>query len=266
MGKIELHGAPNTRDLGGIPTRDGRALRPSLLLRSGELSRLTREDAETLRRVPLTTVVDFRTERERTLQPDTVIPGVTYEACPIIEQMQGGITREAEPSDIPPFFLGAMRAGMDAENKMTDLYTPLVESAYSVAHYRQFFELVLRQGDGALLYHCTAGKDRVGVGTMLLLTALGVERETILEDYLRTNEYVAAVTEWTVERVRQYTDDPAAVFAVRAFDAARERYLGAAWQSIDARYGSVEAFLEQALGVGAPERAALREKIGRAHV
>ena len=151
-------------------------------------------------------------------------------------------------------------AGMDAENKMTDLYTPLVESAYSVAHYRQFFELVLRQGDGALLYHCTAGKDRVGVGTMLLLTALGVERETILEDYLRTNEYVAAVTEWTVERVRQYTDDPAAVFAVRAFDAARERYLGAAWQSIDARYGSVEAFLEQALGVGAPERAALREK------
>ena len=78
-----LRGAPNARDLGGLPTMDGRMIRPGLLLRSGELAGITERDAQTLADYPLRTVVDFRTDLEREQKPDRVLPGVQYVHCPI---------------------------------------------------------------------------------------------------------------------------------------------------------------------------------------
>lgn len=71
-----LRGAPNARDFGGLPTMDGRMIRPGLLLRSGELAGITERDAQTLADYPLRTVVDFRTDLEREQKPDRVLPGV----------------------------------------------------------------------------------------------------------------------------------------------------------------------------------------------
>ena len=204
-------------------------------------------------------VVDFRTEYERGEKPDAVISGVQYIPCPILEQMTG-ITREQTGNEIPPYYRAAIQAGKDAANRMAGLYLPLVEGAYSLTHYAQFLQIVLNHEDGALLYHCTAGKDRVGVATMLILSALGVSRDTILEDYLLTNGYLADEVNETVQKAKQYSDDPDLEFAVRAFEAASERYLRNAWDSIDRNYGSTEAFLVQRLGFGAHETQLLREK------
>lgn len=257
--QLGLTGAPNARDLGQLQTADGRRVRSGALIRSGELSRLTAEDVRKLSDYGLKTVVDFRTDYEKNEKPDAVVPGVEYVACPILEQMTG-ITREQSGNEIPPFFRAAIQAGRDAENRMSGLYLPLVEGDYSLTHYTQFLQIVLRHSDGALLYHCTAGKDRVGVATMLILSALGVSRETILEDYLLTNTYTAPETAQTVQTAKRYSDDPDLEFAIWAFDSARERYLRNAWASIDRNYGSTETFLEQRLGFGAHETALLREK------
>ena len=259
MRHLGLTGAPNTRDLGGIQTVDGRSVRSGMLIRSGELSRLTDTDVDRLADCGLKTVVDFRTDYEKSEKPDAVVPGVRYVACPIMEQMTG-ITREQSGNEIPPFFRAAILAGKDAEDRMCGLYLPLVEGAYSISHYREFLQIVLHHSDGALLYHCTAGKDRVGVATMLILSALGVPRDTILEDYLLTNTYIASETAQTVETAKRYSDDPDLEFAIWAFDSARERYLRNAWSSIDRNYGSTEVFLEQKLGIGTHETALLREK------
>ena len=89
-----LRGAPNARDLGGLPTMDGRTIRPGLLLRSGELAGITEPDAQTLTEYPLRTVVDFRTDLEREQKPDRVLPGVQYVHCPIVQQAAAGLTRE----------------------------------------------------------------------------------------------------------------------------------------------------------------------------
>lgn len=259
MRSLHLTGAPNTRDLGGLQTRDGRTVRSGRILRSGKLEFLTEADCEILKSVPLRTVVDFRTAREMREMPDVVIPGVEYVSCPILEEMSG-ITRETAADEIPPYYRAAMAAGYEAENRMTHLYLPLVEGEYSLTHYQQFLDLVLHHENGALLYHCTAGKDRVGVATMLILTALGIDRETILEDYLLTNQYTAQELEEAVRRGKQYSDDPSLEYAIRAFDSARERYLRRAWQSIDERYGSVETFMTERLDFGEEKQAALREK------
>ena len=259
MRHLGLTGAPNARDLGGILTTDGKAVAFGKMIRSGELSRLTAEDAAKLSQLGLTTVVDFRTAYEQNEKPDVPIPGAQHIDCPILEQMTG-ITREQSGDEIPPYFRAAIQAGKDAANRMAGLYLPLVEGEYSLTHYAQFLRIVLQHEDGALLFHCTAGKDRVGVATMLILSALGVSRETILEDYLLTNGYLAEDVNETVRQAKQYSDDPDLEFAVRAFEAASELYMRYAWDSIDRRYGSTEAFLAQRLDFGAYETAALREK------
>ena len=259
MRQLGLYGAPNARDLGGIRTADGRSVKAGKLIRSGELSRLSESDVQKLTKLGLKTVVDFRTDYEKNEKPDAIVPDVRYIACPILEQMTG-ITREQTGNEIPPFFRAAIAAGKSAEDRMAGLYLPLVEGEYSLTHYSEFLRLVLHHEEGALLYHCTAGKDRVGVATMLILSALGVTRESILEDYLLTNQFVAPETEQTVRDAKRYSDDPNLEFAIWAFDSARERYLQNAWSSIDRNYGSTEAFLEQMLDFGAYEVAALREK------
>ena len=89
-----LRGAPNARDLGGLPTMDGRKVRTGLLLRSGELAGITDADAHTLSQYPLRTVIDFRTDLEREQKPDRVLAGVRYIHCPIVQQTATGLTRE----------------------------------------------------------------------------------------------------------------------------------------------------------------------------
>lgn len=255
--RLFLSGAPNTRDLGGLKTMDGRVIRRGRLLRSGALGQLSEKDVVLLQSIPLRTVVDFRTEREIAEKPDLVIPGVQQIHCPILPQLTG-VTRELGEDGMPAYFRMALEIGMQADTWMAGLYLPLVESEYSQTHYREFFRILLNHTEGALLYHCTIGKDRVGVGTMLLLSALGVDRGVIMEDYLLTTPYTEENRRSVCREALEYTDDPAAQVALEAFESARESYLNAAYDSIEQNYGSVTEYLSEVIGIGAKERETLR--------
>ena len=256
---LHLTGAPNARDLGGLKTTDGLVIASGKLIRSGALWRLTDEDITVLKSIPLTTVIDFRTDQEIREKPDLPVPGSKYIRCQILQELSG-VTREAGEGEIPPYFQSAMRVGLDAENWMTGLYTPLVENAFCTEHYKRFLHLVLEQDDGALLYHCTVGKDRVGVGTMLLLSALGVDKNTILEDYMLTNLYTSEDRDAAIERGKQFSSDPAVVFAIDAFESVRERYLQNAFDTILRQFGSMDDYLTHALDFDEDKRKRLRRK------
>ena len=256
---LHLTGAPNARDLGGLKTMDGRAIASGKLIRSGALWRLTDDDIAALQKIPLTAVIDFRTEQEIREKPDLPVPGARYIRCQILQELSG-VTREAGDGEIPPYYQSAMRVGMDAENWMTSLYTPLVENTFCKKHYKTFLHLVLNHGDGALLYHCTVGKDRVGVGTMLLLSALGVDEKTILEDYMLTNLYTSDDRKVAIERGKQLSSDPAIEFAVDAFESVRERYLRSAIDIVLRQYGSMSQYLTLELDFDEEKRQYLREK------
>ena len=257
MRSLHLTGAPNARDLGGLRAADGRVIQSGRLIRSGALWRLTPEDIKTLQSIPLRTVVDFRTQQEIAEKPNLDVPGAELIYCPILPQLTG-VTRELGADGVPAYFRLAMDTGMDAERWMAGLYLPLVESAYSREHYREFLHLVLEQKSGALLYHCTIGKDRVGVGTMLLLSALGVDRDEIMADYLLTTPYTEQNRKSVCEEASAYTDDPAAQFALEAFESARESYLNAALSSIDEHFGGMDSYLTEVLKIGLEERELLR--------
>ena len=260
-----LTGAPNARDLGGIETADGRIIRPNRLIRSGMLARLTDTDVEYLKSAGLSTVVDFRTSAERIQKPDRVIDGVSYIVCPMLEDKTAGITRdkpENEDEEAQRTLRMArhlMSKDSDGVRQMRSLYPILVTLEHSVLNYRRFFEILLKHENGALLYHCTMGKDRVGTATALILSALGVPREIIVADYMITRERCAPGTERLLQSCRKFTDDEAVLDFVYRLDTVQEDFIGATFDTIDEVHGGMDSFLREKMGLDAVALRRLKE-------
>jgi protein-tyrosine phosphatase len=260
-----LEGAPNARDLGGMRTADGHSVRFGRVLRSGAICDITVADAEYLLSLGLHTVVDFRTDWEKNGKEDVLIDGVEYIDCPMIEVKADGITRKppAELDDMAQLYVRSAadinkyrRGGAEL---MRGMYRTLAESDYALEHYRQFFKILLNNESGAVLYHCTMGKDRVGAGTAFLLTALGVPRESIAEDYMYTRVRLGGRTKALLEKCGQYTDDQNILKTIQDMDTVDESYIGAVFSAMDDYPGGSLAYLEKNLCLSSTEIARLKK-------
>jgi len=251
---IDLEGEVNARDLGGYIGAEGKTIAPRRLIRSGKLSDLTEKDMQRLREeYDLRVVVDFRTSNEKAESPDARIPGVTYVEIPIFDEGVKGITHEKKDSVVPDFKKGAPAlepAGM------VGAYRRIAGEAYSRSQYRKFFDVLLNNKEGCVLWHCTMGKDRAGMGAVYTLAALGVDMETIMEDYLATNQFCVSKVDDVLNMIRSEGGVFDETVARRFFSADRE-YLGAALEIINAE-GSLEDYLVKVIGLTHEDIAALR--------
>lgn len=257
--EIILEGAPNARDLGGMRTADGALLRHDKIIRSGPINTITGGDAEYLKKHGLKTVVDLRTEQEKYGRQDTVIDGVSYIDCPIIETKAIGITHELprDADGLAQYYVGAaaqinQRGGGAA--LMRRMYAGFIENPYAVEHYARFFDCLLDNESGCLLFHCTMGKDRVGAGTALLLTVLNVPRDDIVEDYLYTKKRLDASSAAMLDVCRRYTSDEEIIDTIYQMDTVDESYIGAVFSAMEKTGGCAESFIRERLGV-TPEKA-----------
>lgn len=239
----------NLRDLGGMMGADGKYIRNGLLLRSEQLYNASANDIAFLMDFPLRLVVDFRNPKEAMEKPDPGISGSENLHLSIIDDStllsweknrseQGMQQLEAANND----------EAAGARN-MCELYRNFVRMPYSRAQYTRFLKAILSVENGAVLWHCTLGKDRCGWGTALVLATLGVSREDILQDYLYTNECLKDEIAGMMEMLRKLSQKTTLANAGSALVEAREEYLLAAWDEAEKQYGSMEAFLEQGLGV-----------------
>ncbi len=233
---VALEGASNVRDLGGYRTADARVVRRGLVYRSAALAKLTNADLAVVARLGLRTICDFRGAEESSRAP-TLVRGVPIVAL-CIEPTVGAGLRD---------ILATKEATGEA------LYAVL-ERAYTdyavsnTAQYRAMLDLVL-DGGTPLLFHCSAGKDRTGFGAAILLTALGIPWQTVVADFEATNQLwrrdtVPSDNLPMVVRESLLRADPSLLTA--AFDAAR------------AKYGSIDTYLADALGLGATRLARLK--------
>jgi protein-tyrosine phosphatase len=234
---LNLEGASNFRDLGGYPAAAGRQVRWRHLFRSDQLSALTEHDLQRLAPLGLARAFDLRGVHERAATPYQ-LPGVVQHALPI-----------------EPTVVQRMKDLLEAGQKVTAQDTVrLMEQTYrafvhdNAARFAELFGHLL-ENDTPLVFHCTAGKDRTGFASALLLSLLGVPWPVVLEDYLHTNVV------WTghVGRYPELDIDTRS-----AIIEARAPYLEAAFDVVRADYGSAEAFAEKALGL---DKAA-RERLG----
>ena len=275
-GHIELEGLANTRDLGGIKTRDGRSIRPKMLLRSGALSGATEHDAAALiDEYRLAKVLDFRTEEERLKSPDPedLFDGVKFVDIPILNTQALGITREG---GIKGLLKAVKTSEKNPADLMIEIYPSMLLDETSSKGYAQFFDELLENESpvgadpvaedeesaqpGSVLWHCSAGKDRAGLAAVLLLHVLGVPYEAILADYLATNKYMETRTQEVLDSLSAYGMAGKLDEGVRVLNSADERFLRAALDAVDERYGSLDEYLCQVLGVTPEKAEALRTK------
>lgn len=255
-GRIHLQSLPNTRDLGALMTKDGRHILPRKLLRSGSLYHVSLADQDMLLEdYKLSTVIDFRTEAEREQKPDTIMKGVEYYPIPVLDEETSGITQAGTLMDMLTKF------DQVPDEFMCKQYENLVRDEICIKQYANFLDVVLHQKKGTVLWHCSAGKDRAGIGTALLLYALGVPRKTIKEDFLKTNVYLDNEMQHMVRYLEtRMIVTPEIMDKVRLLYKVKGEYLDTAFRTIEKDYGSVDYFMGKALYMNPKTIEALRNK------
>jgi protein-tyrosine phosphatase len=241
--RIPLRSLQNTRDLGALMATDGRHILPRKLIRSGTLYHMSLADQDTLlEEYHLSKVIDLRTRNEQLEKPDPVMSGVHYRNLPIFEEDTFGLSRNMDLMEV------AMKFPDDPDQFMKKQYESLILDQFSVKQYARFLDMILRQEEGAVLWHCSMGKDRAGVATALLLCALGIPREVIREDFVKTNQYLHGELEYMIRYLESRTIvDNRLMDAVQILFTVKKEYLDAVFQLIEKKYGSVEHFLRKAL-------------------
>jgi protein tyrosine/serine phosphatase len=248
-------GFRNFRDFGGYATAAGQQMRKGHLFRSAHFAQASSADLQLLEALKIQTIVDLRrpAERERNPSPPHGIRTVSHPG-------------EAE-GVLPPHMAAFERAGSDVEaarEAMMGVYRALPFDPMIVDLYRDYFA-ALEEGEGPVLIHCSAGKDRTGLACALTHHLAGVSREDMMEDYLATNRSnlideptIAGIRENLAHEGRPATDD-----AIRMVLSVRPEFLEAALASIAERYASLDAYFDDVLGLTARRRAAiLRELLG----
>lgn len=254
--EIALEGAVNFRELGGYPAADGRTVRYGLLYRGGNLDALqSPADRAVLQSWNLHDILDLRSAGECAKHPDPEVTGAAYHrVCAM--WMEDGTEMDFSSSGIER--LAAEKAAFEKKAGHPvhdyDWFSVLYrQMPFDNPAYHALFSL-LEAHRGPLLFHCTCGKDRTGIAAMLILLALGVDRNTALHDYMLTNTYRQAIIEASL---RGKTPEERRL--LRSVEGVDEAMGAGAIDEILLRYDSYEAYFEREYGLDAKRLKALRD-------
>ena len=241
--EVALEGAVNFRDLGGYATIDYRRIAMGRIYRAGDISKLTDADMEELKRRKIYTVVDFRDENEVAHAPDRLLPGADYL---LLSSGSSNITNLAA-------FIKEDVSGRDA---MVAFYSDV--STYKDKYCPFFHKLLMLPDTSAIVFHCSAGKDRTGIAAALLLYTFDIPMETIMADYLATNLLRKTENEIIIDYLvnKQGVDRNVAIEVMDA----NPLYLESAFNALKRKYGSIDSFLYRELGLDEAAKLRLREK------
>lgn len=230
---IQFEAVPNFRDMGGYKTTDGRRVKRGLFYRSAALGKMTLADKEKFRALGIKTIFDYRDDEEAIKNPDPIFEDVTNIRVPA---KLSALTQMPTNDKTPKSFYKEVTPEM-----FKSLYTQM---AFDNPSFQQLMKVAQNKAQLGLLHHCAIGKDRTGVGGAMILLALDVPRETIFEDYLKTNALLQATVEQIATKVRP-TSNEMEMQQFYALMQAREDYLQAVFDGIDTRYSSVDDFLAE---------------------
>ena len=225
---LPMEGGYNFRDLGGYKNTEGKTTQWGKIFRSDDLSSLVKNDLDYLSKIPLVSVVDFRSENEIQKAPDK-----------IPDSVKGKYLYSIKPGNLDASQMLSPEMNIPIDRLMTELYGLFVTDSVIIDQYRKFFALLQDTSQIPLLFHCSAGKDRTGMAAAFILFALGVDEETVMEDYLLSNKYLEGKY---VHIIAQYPQ------LKPAFGVKRE-YLEIALNQIKQDHGSIENYLQNILNV-----------------
>jgi len=259
---------PNLRDPGGWPTTDGRSVRRRVIYRSAAPTSPAIVTDAGIEALGITTVIDLRTGYEAAARPDQlpagarllsldVLGGDTDSAATVPAKLAAGAGAQAARDTTE-----AARADElgDADAIMRGTYRDLVSSAPSLSGFSGLVRTILEADGAPVLYHCTAGKDRTGWATAVLMTAAGATPDAVRAEYLAVNPAVLDLFAGAVAQAQASGVDPEVVRALVSVDAS---YLAAAFDQVDTVFGGFDAYLREGLGLDPADQRALRDLLTR---
>lgn len=265
---IPVNGIINARDLGGYIMQDGRRLRDGMLIRSAHLADASDEDLQYLSSIPISKVIDFRKDIEMNGKTDRMVPGAEYIRLEI--DASGKIVSQATEDekrlftgnkqfDVKKFMVMAAFNPM-AQRIAQQMYPNLTNDPECRKQFKQFFRLIMDTANGAILYHCTQGKDRTGFASALILAALGADRDTIVADFDATNRVYEEDVRQCCQNVLLMGGKENEIATVKSFLGANTDNFIKALDSINREFGSMEAYLKGPIGLTDQDILSLRER------
>ncbi|MEU3652522.1 tyrosine-protein phosphatase [Streptomyces sp. NPDC032161] len=233
---LGIESARNFRDIGGYRTTDGHWVRSGLVYRSNKLSGLTDAEQQRLVSQRVTLDVDLRNAIERHEDPDRLPAGVKYQVADVASLSHGLRFHDSALTTLAKAIAAGLLSGSSDLGQSIG-YPFMVDFVGADYAFRDLLTAVATNGSGATVFHCSAGKDRTGWGTAVLLTVLGVPRDTVEADFLASN---------------QYTGNPKAV---------ELGWLRAAFAEVDHLYGDFDTYVREGLKIDDATVAALRAKL-----
>ena len=245
---LPMDGAHNTRELGGYKTTDGKSVKWGMLYRSDKLSDISDTDQAYLQDLGIKKIIDFRSKEEKAEDPDIIPKGIDYIEMPISVD-------------------GAMRSKIEAVLKgetNKDVKSFLIDANKEfVSNYNDVYENFLRNlidDDGPALFHCTAGKDRAGFAAAITLIALGVSKEDVIDDYMKTNQFTKERIEEIIGQIELMTLYQTDAEILRPLLGVEREYIETAFQTAEEKYGSLENFIRDGLNISDEDIQKLRNK------
>ncbi len=264
--KQEIHfpGVENARELGGYPTKDSRQIRRGMLYRTGMLMPAAIPVEEMKERLHVSCVVDFRTKVEFDNMPDPKDPEIQLvhlDVSPIeiMNHVRANCTLTEPYGHYEDPILEDIR-DLDVYKNQETLYSYYANDPIAKAAYRNFFDVLLEQREGAVLFHCYLGKDRTGIAAALLLSVLGVDLDIIKQDYVLTNEFLKESIDEAMASARKETDSIDRLRAIQRIKGVELEMLEIYLAQVNEHYGSMGRYLREALGLTEEEIRILNDR------
>lgn len=246
----------NLRDLGGYKTKDGSTVVRGLVYRSNQLAPISEDDMKEIAGLGLKNEYDLRTEAERTSFPDQLPPGVNNVWLDVLKDDIGAGPATIFASLQNPEKANKSWGGGKMAAAFEKTYRECITLPSAKAAYRELFLSLSDQNKLPALFHCTTGKDRTGWAAAALLTLLEVPEETVMEDYLRSNDYILPLYQKAIDDFVALGVEPSIPEAMFAL---REAYLEAAFDEMEKQYGSIGNYFSEGLGIDAVTQKRLRD-------
>lgn len=254
----------NARDLGGMPAAEGRTVRPHCLIRTAHLHDATDNDIKRLiDEYKLKLIFDFRSLGEAQFLPDREVMGATPHLLPTIDMSEEKLTGQAIPQE----------AFLDLENHIVaysfypevqqmaaDMYPSLIRSEFSQLQYATFMRLIIEAEEGGVLWHCFQGKDRTGWGAAFLLSALGVDRDAIIQDFDLSNRAYTDLVNRLCNEIAAQGGGDAEMDVVKAFLGVSTKNFKRTLNIIDQEFGGMMNYLKNQLFLTKEDVAHLRHR------
>lgn len=247
----------NMRDLGGIPAADGKVVAYGRLVRGGHLHKLKVKDAAALReQLGVAHIIDLRSPSELEEKPDVVPDGVKYSYFPSLTNEQNpSINKHNRTSELKRI----MKTEGGAIKYLSDIYRLLISQELSIESHKNVLNALLEQENGAIYWHCTQGKDRTGVAAAVILMALGVSREDILDEYTNEKKSLIFRNSILTTLVGIVLFNMKAKTSLSVLMNAKRPCMEAAFDEIDRVYGSSDKYIREGLGITEEQIKKLRE-------